>query len=226
MSFVRLNYNGCDIKSLLGKPLNESTLKRLIGAPFDSVVSLSYQQQTSESPEGLYFDIRHRMYDLLIVGITRTPAGPVLFLNDVYMSKAAPKGLGTIMLARMVRTCLQLGFVEIKLLAAGGRLWSGYSGKRWNGYYSWARMGFDMELNPADMKNYFGVDPHATLISHFCKFPENLQKCSTVQDIMTLQGGLDWWKTCGSGWYMTFDCRNKNTASIKHFEKYAIGKNL
>jgi hypothetical protein len=118
------------------------------------------------------------------------------------------KGMGGEMIQRSVSTAQRLGFGRIRMLAAGGRTWPDrdeVTGNRWFGYLAWPRYGFNMPL----------LDSDKGLFRHFEHFPRELSTCNTVLALLSLAGGSDYWKVCGSGSYMEFDLREGSESAVK-----------
>ncbi|MBT2794781.1 hypothetical protein [Paraburkholderia strydomiana] len=116
------------------------------------------------------------------VGLYRNEAGQLeLYIYQVMLNKAAaPPGLGTLTLWRMVRAAQQLDAAYIVLAAAGGRQTPPLdSGQGWDGYRFWPGLGFDGELTDED-RDFF---------RHFWFTPAGLDKAVTVRAVLALQTG-------------------------------------
>lgn len=215
---IKVNLNGLDIKARIGVDLSTSEVIALSGATTGSTVSAKYMTQqdwdsqgtgVDKPPPGLYFDVTGPLVDQRVVqtvGIVKNQNGDAeLYLKDIFFSSDAPSGLAGRMLVRMVRAALDLGIPELRLLAAGGRTWPNIVGtERWGGYLAWAIYGFDMPVETKTRQMY----------GHFPNFPQNLANCYTVQSVLALDGGRDFWKVVGDGWFMRFDASQLSTPSI------------
>jgi GNAT superfamily N-acetyltransferase len=94
------------------------------------------------------------------------------------------KGIGTDVFDRMVEQASALGIDRIVCHASRG--------KSQNGYYTWARFGYDGPL-PKEMNE---------------PLPEALQSAKTVSDLMKTPEGAAWWKEHGEGMAMSFDLKD------------------
>jgi len=214
--------------------LSDDDIRNLTGAPSGAVIT--YQMEGPRKagddlpPGGLYFTIKH---PTLIdgkneIGLCRIAGARFIYIKDVCFQDTAPRGMGRVMLARIVRFCLQNGINVIQLLAAGGRSWDHRNWRasppasplRWWGHYVWARCGFDMPLASSP----WAADD-AALRQKF-KYPALLQACTDVSDVVSKDGGADWWRVCGNGWFMTFDSSSANSTSVKTLEAYLGERSL
>jgi hypothetical protein len=205
----------------------------LVGAPSGSDIKYAIVKTWGNTgadnpPPGLYFEIRNSKYidGKNVVGIVDLGdgVGHQIYIKDVHFKESAPPGMVALMLKRMVGFCQRKNISRISLLAAGGRLWPSMgNGERWGGYYAWARLGFDMELEPKGIAQHFSGGLHYNLFSLFPFFPDRLDACATVQDVIQVKGGLDWWRSCGSGWFMEFEC-TQGSKSATILDKYLKSK--
>lgn len=176
---------------LNGEVLGDKTLQILAGCPAGGEVKVKvmHNQVVMLASRHDAF-IENRNNDTNFVEIRRTPSGYVLYLDYIWFSKSCPSGLGAVALLRMAQVAQLLGFSRIELLAAGG---TGIKGAAWTepywGFSTWPRFGFDAQLQPAIIP-LLRTQPHLT----------NLQYVSEVIAI-----DLEWWKTNGDGWEMSFD---------------------
>ncbi len=72
-----------------------------------------------------------------------------------------------------------------------------------NGYYTWARFGFTAALTEKER----------------AKLPANLAQATTVNELLDLAGGKEWWLTNGTGRQMEFDL-SAGSSSRKRFDRY------
>lgn len=231
---ITVDRNGIDIHRLVGFPLADDDIAQLAGAPGGATVICEYKptwtraETGSDRPDpGLYFYVYHPFISgkncigLCLIAYSGVPAHFRLYVKDVsIVAGGAPQGLAGTMIARMARACLRLGISEMRLFAAGGRLWRDMApGKRWGGYAAWARYGFDMPLIAQDV----------ALLQEFPYFPAHLMgppPCATVQDVVKTGHGMDWWKLCGTGHFMLFDCSNASSASIAILDAALAAKGI
>jgi hypothetical protein len=107
-------------------------------------------------------------------------------------------GLGTRFFARAATSAQAVGVAEMTCHAARGE------DDRFNGYYTWARLGCD------------GPIPHSTKLL----LPDEWSHFTKVSEIMK-QGkkGRDWWKAHGDDWNATFSLK-KTGYSMKTLKSY------
>ena len=201
-STLRLDING----TLLA----EAAIQRLAGCPAGGEVFVAQDDQA------IYLESRHK--ELIVndwrnanyVEIRRKQEGFSLYLDYIRFAEECPRNFGAVVLLRMAHEALQLGFVDIELLAAGG---SGVKGNQWTekfwGYEVWPRLGFDAVLHPA--------------ILDLIKKVPHLQGMTRVSQI--IQADLQWWKDQGDGWDMTFDLAPKS-ASWTTLHQYCVKRGL
>jgi len=215
--------------------LSDSDIRDLAGAPAESTVTYCNVQNITywgalgddRPPLGLYLFVEHSTWigRRNAIGLIWTTSGYEIYIKDVDFNDSAPKGLAGIMLAKIVRFCLKYKIQKINLFAAGGRSWedmdpSSSPPGRWGGYYVWARCGFDMPLSS------WPYDKDTDLFPFFQNYPANLASCTSVQSVIEKPGGLDWWRACGNGWFMSFDCSGPTTPSMSTLEAYLKEKSL
>lgn len=106
-------------------------------------------------------------------------------------------GLGTKVLHDQVKAASNLGLKHIELQAAGQAKPYGLVGRflerrlfggRLNGYYTWARLGFDANLSDNDELQPFTKEEQGFLDKH---------KAKRVSDLMKTKEGREWWKNVG-----------------------------
>jgi hypothetical protein len=231
---VTVARNGLDVARLVGFALTDDDIANLSGAPGGSNVSCVYKpvwfphEIGSDRPQpGLYFYVDHpSIPSKNCIGLCLIrPAGAapyfIVYVKDVsFVSGSAPPGLAGAMIARMARRCTALGVNSMWMLAAGGREWADMvPGQRWTGYAAWARYGFDMPLIPSDVG----------LLQHFPYYPSHLKgppACTRVQEVVKTPDGMEWWKMCGTGHFMSFDCSNLNTTSVAVLDSALASKGI
>lgn len=108
------------------------------------------------------------------------------------------KGIPVFALYTQIQNARALGVSIIRTLAAGSM-----SSKLFNGYYTWARLGFDAEL-PINIQ---------------AQLPEKFINAEKVSDLMATPEGRDWWRVHGKSLYLEFDLSD-NSQSIINFKRY------
>jgi hypothetical protein len=107
----------------------------------------------------------------------------------------APSQVGIRSFAREVFGARALGITRIKTYAAGDRMSS------YNGYYTWARFGYNAPLYPREI----------------AILPEELEGSVDLNDIFN-RGGAEWWKDNGSSREMEFDLRDRSQSMLRLLE--------
>lgn len=137
-----------------------------VGAPDGSMVELTDNEITVTGEGGLQ----------MVRSISRGSVSSDLFEIGEYY-----KGQGSDIFAQMVQQARNANFSDIQTHAAGSLV-----SDRYNGYYTWPLLGYDMELN--DLRSTVSTAARA-------KFPG----VNSIQDIYARPGGRDWWFVNGSG---------------------------
>jgi hypothetical protein len=227
---AHLNFSPADVNKFVAASgtFSADDILLLSGAPCGATVHIREVKKWSSTGDdrplpGLYFFTAHSSFikGENAIGLCYTPGfGYSIYIKDVFFTSTAPAGLAAAAFARIVRLCLAKGIAKITLFAAGGRLWPSTvdeNGKsvRWGGYYFWARCGFNMQLEPEDvvLKQYF-------------KHPGYLSACNDVRGVIRDKTGIEWWKVCGNGNFMNFDCSSGSTASVLALEQYLHEKRI
>lgn len=128
------------------------------------------------------------------------------------------KGIGAGVLKRQVEACQKHGFRMIQTLAAGNA-----ADKEYNGYYTWARLGYDAPFSVATLHEDYGEEFGEEYSPEDEKYiEENARKfrhCKTIQDLMQTPGGAEFWKRVGHQKIMRFDT-TPGSNSVKALERY------
>jgi hypothetical protein len=121
----------------------------------------------------------------------------------------------TRIVAHQAQAAHAIGLTSINLCAAAR---NDDNGNTLNGYYTWARCGFDAPLpylydRRQKYISFYSsesnvsrlTDAIGARISWLKEWPPELQDAKTVQDIMSKHEGKRWWKACPDGRDMVFD---------------------
>lgn len=168
--------------SLGGRLVDAAFASRLNGAPDGARITLRIVDQISAK-----FTTDHTFFsEACEREIQSYDGGFLLMINEVLMLKPCyqGKGYGIRMFAQEAHAAREAGISQIWLMAAGRK-----DDTRYNGYYSWARYGFDAALEPADT----------------AKLPVQYQRVKTVQELMNTAEGKELWREHGTGRMMCFD---------------------
>jgi hypothetical protein len=128
-----------------------------------------------------------------VVEIRVDPQGePYLYFDLILFQTEHYPGFGASAFYRAAQAALRAGFSRIDLLAAGGNGYKYTWSRPFNGYYSWARYGFNALLWPATL-------------SRLASNPQ-LSACKELLDIIDVDPA--WWKKHGDGCEMSFALRS------------------
>ena len=126
---------------------------------------------------------------------------PVIY-NEYFEVEETGQGLGSAVFASQVRAAREAGFKRIETVAARS--------EKYNGYYSWPRMGYD-----AVLPEYMAEEASAYMG----------EPVTMVSDLFETEEGRDWWKENGREMKMTFDLRD-GSLSMERFEAYMRAKGI
>lgn len=137
----------------------------------------------------------------------RNSAGQPVVYNAFFTAEDSSgrtgSGIGLKMFGTQVKNMRAAGFKSIGVTAAGSY------GQSFNGYYTWARFGYDGPLSPG----YTARAAEAGFTAPGGGAPRR------VSDLMRTAAGRDWWKRNGSSMHMDFDL-NKNSLSSRVLAAY------
>lgn len=169
------------LKRLLGRNISDNELGALVGGLSNAEVNV---KRHDEIAGGLFFEITHPFVQTQQRSLGVDYQNRLYFHNDYFRAaKNAPKGTGLRSFVTQTAAAKKFGVQYIHTYAAG------YFGHpSFNGYYTWARMGYNARLSKRDK---------AKLAREF----------ADVKDLNELMaaGGKDEWKRVGTGRDMIFD---------------------
>jgi hypothetical protein len=176
----------------------------LIGAPNGTVITAGVSERT---PRQVNLSLNHPDVDTWSRWVTANEDGTLNTYNAMFFAKAGARGsgLGTRAFSDQVKALFAAGGREITTTAGKG----GRGADKMNGYYTWARMGYDSELE--DRYRY--------------RLPPALKGARTVQDLMATPEGRQHWKATGYMDSMRFDL-TPGSRSIRVLNEYIAGKGL
>ena len=183
------------IKELTGQS-DPAKLARAAGATHDADVKMEYKNGQVE------INVVHD--DYTSIRYLKKEGGELVMTNAEIKVHKKGTGQGTEIFAEQVKHAEELGVSKIKAVAAGSK------GSKYNGYYTWPRLGYDQDLSDdIPMKN----SARAELTT---KFP----KAKSVGDLMTTKEGREWWQENGADLdFATFDLK-KGSRSRKVLDAY------
>jgi hypothetical protein len=181
-----------DRPTIYNKPLDDWQIQTLAMCPSGGSVYVDLLQNFGE------FEISHadkieKGYKNLIQ-LRQDTSGVYLYIDLVLFDAADIEGFGATAFLRAAQMASRLGFSRIDMLAAGGRGYTRQWTRKYNGYYTWPRFGFNAPLQ----------SPILSLIQGTAKFAG----CLTVLDVV----GRDpsWWQDHGDGCEMTFELQSNS----------------
>lgn len=177
---------------LFGITVSDRLLAQAIGALDGATVDFSAGEKT------LIATVHHRYVQFQQRWIKRDEQGQ-LFVRNLYFEKQsyAPLLLGLHALLNQIWAGPRLGIHYVSLNAGGE-----YGDNQLNGYYTWARYGFNAQLS-ADEKMLL---------------PYNLRSLQTTNEVMQA-GQAEWWKMFGKGHEMIFDL-DENSSMMATLKLY------
>ena len=184
--------------------IKESDLAELVGA-LDGA-EISYRGDWIDGKPSLTIDISHPLYHAQR-GMDIDRKGNKFIHNaSFFLNKSEEgKGIGTGIFSDQVSAAQKNGFAYIQCSASRQEDDKGNSIA--NGYYTWPRLGYDMEV-----EDLFG--------SEQARVKKKFPKAKTIQDIFKTKEGRDWWKENGVTLrYAKFDL-TKNSSSLRILGAY------
>lgn len=178
--------------------IDEKLAAKITGAPEGSMIEISkrYGDPTIQIAN-------EKIADFYCTIIKSRQGKPILYIESLGIKKTNQQmGIATDILKMQIQECRNNGFEAIKCYAM--RL----DEAEYNGYYTWARLGFDAELIPQEQK----------------ELEKELGKVETIQDIMKTEKGRQWWKLNGWSFDAKFDLSD-NSVSMIAFSEYLKSKN-
>jgi len=184
-----------EFTSQWGKDLDRDDIAELAGAQPGSRVTVGHADPDMGGPDSLGVHIEFMGEDGFPIGRATRYIGPTSIYNHEIEFDAGFKkqGRGLKVFGQQVDAAISNGYDSIETQAAGS-----YSHREWqNGYYTWARMGYD------------GVIPNG--------YGPGGEK--TVHEVMARPDGAAWWLKNGEGFQGTF-LLHEGSTSRRVFEEY------
>ncbi|UOP04999.1 hypothetical protein [Conchiformibius kuhniae] len=188
-----------------GRVLSRWDLAELSGAADGSEISfVEYPEATAmyRTPALKIIVANADVYDVpMHRAILLQADGSLILRNEsqYLLAEQQGKGIATEALKQQIIAARKLGIERIETYAVRG--------ETENGYYTWARLGFDGDLT-ADILN---------------RLPDDLHHAKRVSDLMQTERGREWWKRNGKTINLAFDLQN-NSLSIRMFRHYLSSK--
>jgi uncharacterized protein with gpF-like domain len=191
VEFIKRDENG----NLVMKGEEEHSLENMSGA---KVLNVSKEDVKTTRGDGFTrVEMKNKSVDVAI----EYRDDKTIFVDRIYLGETGT-GKGTEFFENLVKEAESQGYSMIELMASGDR------DSENNGYYTWARYGFDGDLRLSQRRQVskdFG------------------EPIKTVQELFGLKGGAEWWKQNGSTLAMEFDL-SKGSKSRELWEEYLKNK--
>jgi HK97 family phage portal protein len=183
---------------LFGKKATKEEVATLCGAPDGSTVYLNVKSSAAGRSDDIWVQIENaklgyessrRIYQQPVAGSGGYEFETVMS-NQYLRINASGRGVGSRTLSRQADAAHRMGINELECTAAKSR--------DYNGYYTWARLGYDSELS--------ALRQPMVIQSRIEAFgPKSIQGATKVSDIMATPEGRAFWKEYGEEWSATFD---------------------
>ncbi|HEX4947139.1 MAG TPA: hypothetical protein VFZ34_10760 [Blastocatellia bacterium] len=141
--------------------------------------------EVSQRKVGLFLEVRDAArFESYQTSIRQDSDGSLwAFIHEVRVAAGKRgQGLGIAAFAQQAKAAQSLGLTRFELWATGD-----FFDRANNGYYTWARFGFDAPLTPQQRQS----------------LPASLAGSRTVNEVIRRKG-YDWWKKAGSDTKMVF----------------------
>ena len=106
--------------------------------------------------------------------------------------------MGTRLFSTQVSWARHLHVDLITVFASGD-----YNNNEYNGYYTWARLGYQAPLTRSELDD----------------LPDALSGATTIMDLMETDEGVQWWQVHGSSKTMVFDLIGESR-SVQYLREY------
>ena len=179
------------MKEMFGANFDKSMLANLVGAQPGCKLYIDAQIQRSEEggiKESSYVEVKvlHKKYTAVRIVRKKTITNEEFFVKEGHRNK----GLGIKVFTEQVEAASALGFEKINTHAVrGGDV---------NGYYTWPRFGFDVDIDNVD----FSLAQEIYSQGFATPAGKNVKK---ISDLMRTKEGREWWKEHGDSVECSFD---------------------
>ncbi len=193
------------LREFFGRDLTEIELANLVGAIDDTIILVEGRG------DKIFAQVKHPKLKIHDVFIARNSKNQVFVRIDEIEFQAVHRGQkeGVKILLRQINQAQKLNIFYIEAETDGNPK----TFHRRNGYYVWARFGFDTPISP--QKKVLLPD-HLKFIKEFGTWRET----RTLNDLMSLDGH-QWWRENGEECLTFFDLSDSSN-SLKIFEKYVL----
>jgi SPP1 gp7 family putative phage head morphogenesis protein len=144
------------------------------------------------------FMLEHDTTERTTERLLQIGGGKKSIYNSIFEMHRTGTGAGAQAFYDQVQAASRLGFSHIDVYAAGSSI------SKYNGYYTWPRLGYD--------------GPLSSRLADQAK-AEIGQEVKTVQELLDLPGGPAWWKANGHGLELKFDL-TPGSLSMRKLDAY------
>ncbi len=178
-------------RDLFGRDVSDDELRDLIGSPKGSDLYV-------KAGNGMLIIEAEVGNNYVASRIVRKVGDDLVMDNDLFQLNGQEKGTGTMMFAQQVNAASKMGVsrIEVSDAAGYGSAYAEDTGRpktKWNGYYTWGRLGYDGEVSLGETQRK--------------KLGFNIEDTVTMKDIMLKPGGAKLWREYGSSWSGSFDLK-------------------
>lgn len=202
---INLRYKGRAaerVTELFGRVVSDDQLAAALGALDGATVEVGMNAEGE-----IVASLLHPQIHSQIRTISQAPDGKIFIHNDLFrVSKTAPKGTGLRSFSRQVAGARALGVDRIETMAAGEAEMTA-----WNGYYTWARFGYNAPLSEFEIQQLNRVPQYRGV--------------RDLNALMQRPGGAEVWRRNGSGREMVFLLDGRRGA-VRILLKYLREKGL
>lgn len=176
---------------ILGRSLTDDELGGLVGALDGAKV------EVINTGGKVYFEVYHPLIQRQVRSVSTDWVGRVFMENEVFVkTRTAPSGIGLKSFATQTYHAQRFGVSYIETEAVGNYEQSrNRGGQKWNGYYTWARMGYNADLGEDD----------------WIKFPVTYRGIEDLNSLFEQENGKFVWLEHGSKRYMVFDLDDESS---------------
>ena len=189
--------------ALFTSPQPDEVWGRLVGAPDGATVHVLPWEV--ESRPALRLELHHAWLEgpALRVVFQDSDGDTAIYNEFMRVRDDAPDGVGTRILAHQVRAARALGVAYLAADAEGSPTGT------FNGYYTWARLGFNGDV-PAGVAR---------------ALPQQFRDVTDLLDLLDRPGGATWWRANGRSFFGTFDLSD-GSRSLRVLADYTSGKGI
>ena len=178
------------LEAIAGRPVTDDEIRALAGATGRGDVFIL------PTIQGVHDAVRIKVDDAdynMMRKIWRDGQGNLQMENEYFIATKPGGGLGTRVFAKQVDAAAKFGVSEIAVHAARD---TGF-----NGYYTWARLGYKLEVNPSRTKSAGNE-----------QYQRDFKGVRDTHQLFSRSGGAAWWKEHGHDTTGSFDLSAGSTS--------------